>query len=265
MDDIFTTVRNYFIEEIAPILNTQYSDYICCIGGSYSYGYADAQSDIDVYLIGNISRQFIMDNLRQHFFKHIDIAGRKVQFVPLLSQHPAFHIVFAQNVYEAVLKCQDIQLLFSIQNYIAVYDKNNCLERIRESIKALDSSYWNNACIMHCNRYIDILEHFYSCNDRNDIMTSLMVFGPALQGILETLHLANRKLYPPVKWLMHCVLNQFPDMYKLITPKQQEISQRGASSVVLKDCIKVSSEFVIKSLKQNMEIPEIILNDFLNP
>lgn len=263
--------RQYFHETIAPITAGFMSlDDLCvAIGGSVASGLSDSHSDIDVYIIWDAERDVWFPKLRQYLFMHKPVKGYQVQFVPLDLTHPQNHLLKRLIMDDSITDLRDdtikMPMLYEALHYIAVHDPAKKVDKIRGKINQISSQLWRESCFQHCARHIDILEAFYDSEKRNDPVSTTMLYGHALAGLLQILYLAFGKPYPYSKWLFRGLHSIDANTYAAI---DKEISARwpGSCSDMIGNIRSVTQITVDKlNEEDNSAVEEAYVSALMNP
>lgn len=257
-------IKNYIYKEMIPFIieSNLTEDAIVVIGGSYSYGYSDEKSDIDVYIllksqIANFIRRF-----RPILFSHIEIEGYKVQIIPMDLSSPINKklgsLIYnpAENIVDASIK-----EIHQFTNYIPIYDSCKRINTVKSHIENMKADYWKSHCRDLCCETIDVLESFYSSLRRCNI-ASIIKYGEAIKSLLQIIYLTDNKPYPPDKWLYIGLSDTYKEIFN---GKAGGFLPKGTGILSLKESVDFTNEYVAGVLKDKNLVPDYIIKDMLNP
>lgn len=264
--DCLSSVKNYFEQQLVSKIKefTPLEELLVVIGGSVSYGFADEFSDVDVYILWEVPREVWFKKLQRHLFMHQIINGYRVQFLPLIFENSPYSPLscLLHEEYDNLRKC-DIKLLYDILHYIPVHDPKNIINKGKIFIENLENEFWQEKCIKHCSKHIDVLEVFYSSLKRGNIITGNMYYGDALRGLLEIPYLYTGSPYPMAKWIWSGLEKVDNALYRDL--KQIFDNNPPLSCSDLERIVHSVTEIITKKLKEKGFVPYYILEDLLFP
>lgn len=240
-------------------------DIIIVIGGSLSYGFFDRESDVDVYILWELSRGKWFDKLREFLFTHKIVDGFRIQYIPIDLQNIQYAPLscLLNDNFELLYQCNDIELLYDILHFIPLHDTKNSVRKARDYVSTFDSTYWRDRCIEHCSKHIDVLELFYSSLKRDDALTGSMFYGTALKGLLEIAYLIEGTPYPTEKWVWNGLEKAnrglFDELKLRIANKLPETCEDMRNNVFY------TANLISGALQEDDIVPMYIINDLLYP
>ncbi len=233
----YREIKKYVNETFLPQLQEDLdpNSFIICIGGS-TYNRA---ADKNLYLIGNVPRDYINSKLIDKCFKPILIDESNYIFSVLIDTHAITKILFADDPLQRFTEAHEKQhVLYDLSNLIPLYDPLERVYNMNDSLLKLGTDYWDNECATFIDENLTYVKNFLRFVEEKDKLMAQLLYQPAVEMLLRLCFIADGSPFPPPKSFFNYVRDKFPPLYVLVNSLYKDYVAKNIELDQMRYCVK---------------------------
>lgn len=162
---------------------------VVAIGGSVSYGFADAQSDLDVIVI-------VPKSMRENLS---GLTSTKCDF-KAEGQNGHFLVESHESYFIDTVTCS-VETLFEQNHLIPLIDRCSAVQNRKQEIGGLSEDWWLSKRLCCWSSYHDTYGRLKQSVSRGFFLNTDILWGTLVRQTLQMACLMDHKLYPREHWL----------------------------------------------------------------